>query len=91
MNALADTQKCLIPEQFQGDFFSLIEGMDGQDFFTLISNAELKEYKTHKGQLIFDASCIERWDDNYSYDADGNHNSKILFYSRYYTSICICL
>ena len=60
---------CEIPEQFQGDFFSMERG---HDVNTIITYNSLRNH-------LFDGICIDRRDDNSSYDAYGNHDSKLMF------------
>ena len=53
----------------------------GENVDTLIEDKTLEARKL--GLTVFEGTCFERWDDNTTYDADGNHDSKILFYDRF--------
>ncbi len=65
--------QCDVPLQFQGNFFSIETGSDTD---TLI-NVKILEHQRFKGE------CMVRWDDNSTIDAEGRHDSKIVFYDRY--------
>ncbi|KAK2170127.1 hypothetical protein LSH36_4g10029 [Paralvinella palmiformis] len=63
---------CINPTFLRGDWFSMERGADVN---TLINDDKL----TNK---YFSGSCFDRWDDNSTLDANGNHDSKILYYSQ---------
>jgi hypothetical protein len=64
-------QQCVVPVHFQGDWFSMERGADVD---TLINtNTFTNRY--------FEGYCYQRHDDNTTLDADGNHDSFILFHS----------
>lgn len=69
---LADAQ-CPVPVQYRGDFFSLEQGTETN---TLINDDSLTTE-------TFQGNCVDVKIDNATYDAAGNHDSKILFYSRW--------
>ncbi len=62
-----------VPQQFQGDFFSMERG---DDVNTLINDVRFEN-------RYFQGNCYRRWDDNTTMDADGNHDSKLVFHSGY--------
>ena len=65
--------RCENPNFLQGDWFSMERGDDVE---TLINDDTFVN-------KFFDGYCVERWDDNSTLDAGGNHDSKMLYHSRY--------
>ena len=73
--------QCLIPQMYQGDWFSL---QRGEDLDTLIDSTHLRSKAAREEYgFEFNGQCHERRDDNTTVDADGNHDSRILFYDRF--------
>ena len=68
---ISDAQ-CQIPKQYWGEYFSIEQGDERE---TLINANELSNGK-------FRGSCRDIKIDNTTYDAAGNHDSKLLLYSQ---------
>ena len=64
---------CLVPAQYWGDYYSIEQGIE---LNTLINNDELTNEQ-------FQGRCYDILKDNTTVDAQGNYDSKVLFYSRY--------
>ena len=72
LTLLFSDSQCKVPKQYWGDFYSIEQG---NELNTMISSDELDNG-------VFRGGCTEIKIDNATYDAAGNHDSKILFHSR---------